>query len=151
MNRLTFEGNFCDIARCVGEYRMTSECADGPCYQRKVWERLKAYEETGLAPEHIEDIKARIRMAAKNAEIAITAAKESRITAKPKLHTLEEWHEDYGDVLWWKIPISEAPYCGSPLDSAWPGYHTHWTELIYPTDNDLMEAEKTLEGGHGNE
>lgn len=33
---------------------MTSECADGPCSQRKVWERLKAYEDTGLEPEEIE-------------------------------------------------------------------------------------------------
>lgn len=53
MERLTFEGNFCDIAQCVGEYRMTSECADGPCSQRKVWERLKEYEDTGLEPEDL--------------------------------------------------------------------------------------------------
>lgn len=50
MERLAFEGNFCDICRCDGEYRMTSECADGACSQRKVWERLKAYEDTGLEP-----------------------------------------------------------------------------------------------------
>lgn len=51
MDRLTFEGNFCDISRCQGEYRMTSKCADGPCSQRKVWERLKDYEDTGLEPD----------------------------------------------------------------------------------------------------
>lgn len=56
MERLTFDGNFCDIAQCVGEYRMTSECADGPCTQRKVWERLKEYEDTGLEPEEIKGI-----------------------------------------------------------------------------------------------
>lgn len=27
-----------------------------------------------------------------------------------------DWHEDIGDVLWWRIPISEPPYLGSPLD-----------------------------------
>lgn len=27
-----------------------------------------------------------------------------------------DWHEDHGDVLWWRIPICEAPYVGSPLD-----------------------------------
>ena len=32
---------------------MTSECADGPCSQRKVWERLKAYEDTGLESEDL--------------------------------------------------------------------------------------------------
>lgn len=51
---------------------------------------------------------------------------------KPKVRPLEEWHEDYGDVLWWKFPVEEPPYVGSPLDAAWPGYHTHWTEIVCP-------------------
>lgn len=61
-----------------------------------------------------------------------------------------EWHEDYGDVVWWALGedgrwLGEAPYIGSPLDcgrailvtvdgkemtcnvGGWPGYHTHWT------------------------
>ena len=51
-----------------------------------------------------------------------------RVAARP----LEEWHEDYGDVLWWKFPIEEPPYVGSPLDSDWSGYHTHWTPIEVP-------------------
>ena len=47
----------------------------------------------------------------------------------PVARPLEEWHEDYGDVLWWKFPIEEPPYVGSPLCSDWPEYHTHWTPL----------------------
>lgn len=39
------------------------------------------------------------------------------------------WHEDMGDVLWWRFPIVEAPYVGSPICSDWPGYHTHFTPL----------------------
>lgn len=31
-----------------------------------------------------------------------------------------DWHEDHGDVLWWRIPISEPPHVGTPLDTAWP-------------------------------
>lgn len=27
-----------------------------------------------------------------------------------------EWHEDRGSVLWWRLPISEPPYVGTPLD-----------------------------------
>jgi hypothetical protein len=27
-----------------------------------------------------------------------------------------DWREDHGNVLWWRIPISEPPYCGTPLD-----------------------------------
>lgn len=44
MKRLTFEGNFCDIAMC-GEVRGGPFCEDGDCSQRKIWERLKAIED----------------------------------------------------------------------------------------------------------
>lgn len=47
MDRLTFDGNFCDIAQC----RELSCPHGGSCTQRKVWERLKAYEDTGLSPQ----------------------------------------------------------------------------------------------------
>ena len=47
MERLTFEGNFCDIAQC----RELPCPYNGACTQRKVWERLRAYEGTGLTPE----------------------------------------------------------------------------------------------------
>ena len=40
---------------------------------------------------------------------------------------LDEWHEDCGDVVWWRFPVEEAAWIGSPNDSDWPGYHTHWT------------------------
>lgn len=52
MERLTFEGNFCDIAQCDvipgGSY-----CESGSCTQRKVWERLKAYEDTRRTSEEV--------------------------------------------------------------------------------------------------
>ena len=54
------------------------------------------------------------------------------VTVQECTRPLEEWHEDYGDVLWWKFPIEEPPYVGSPLDMAWPGYHTHWTLIPMP-------------------
>ena len=54
------------------------------------------------------------------------------VTVQECARPLEEWHEDYGDVLWWKFPIEEPPYVGSPLDMAWPGYHTHWTPISLP-------------------
>ena len=44
MKRLTFEGNFCDIAMC-DEVRGGSFCEDGDCSRRKTWERLKAIED----------------------------------------------------------------------------------------------------------
>lgn len=53
MERLTFEGNFCDIARC----RELPCKYDWNCAQKEVWERLKAYEDTGLEPEAVETVK----------------------------------------------------------------------------------------------
>lgn len=44
MKRLTFEGNFCDIAMC-GEVPGGSFCEDGVCSQRKIWEQLKKIED----------------------------------------------------------------------------------------------------------
>lgn len=51
MERLTFEGNFCDIAMC------SETVCIGKCSQRDVWERLKAYEDTGLTPEEVKRLK----------------------------------------------------------------------------------------------
>ena len=47
MERITFEGNFCDIAQC----RELPCKYDGNCTQKEVWGRLKAYEDTGLSPQ----------------------------------------------------------------------------------------------------
>ena len=56
MGRLTFEGNFCEIAQC--------ECMKCPhntaCSQKQVWERLKQYEDTKRTPEQIEALEAAI-------------------------------------------------------------------------------------------
>ena len=47
MERLTFGGNFCDIAQC----RELPCKYDGNCTQKQVWERLKAYEDAGQSPQ----------------------------------------------------------------------------------------------------
>lgn len=53
MERLTFDGNFCDIAQCK-----EIPCPyNGACSARKVWERLKAYEDTGLTPKEVHKIR----------------------------------------------------------------------------------------------
>jgi hypothetical protein len=48
---------------------------------------------------------------------------------QPVARHLIEWGETAGDVLWWRFPVEEPPYVGSPLCDDWPGYHTHWTPL----------------------
>lgn len=52
MKRLTYEGNFCDITMCDPE---NSTCG-GKCQKREIWERLKAYEDTGLTPEKVVEL-----------------------------------------------------------------------------------------------
>ena len=47
MERITFDGNFCDISQC----RELPCQHGGHCSQKQVWERLKAYEDTGRTPE----------------------------------------------------------------------------------------------------
>ena len=58
MKRLTFDGLFCDIAKCDSTPGGTF-CETGTCTQRCVWERLKEYEDTGLEPEEIADFMKR--------------------------------------------------------------------------------------------
>lgn len=45
--------------------------------------------------------------------------------------SLAEWHEDDGNVLWWawcgREWAGEPAWAGTPNDSDWPGYHTHFT------------------------
>lgn len=55
MERLTFEGLFCDIAQC-GETPGGSFCENGMCSQRETWERLRQYEDTGLTPEQCKEL-----------------------------------------------------------------------------------------------
>lgn len=49
MERITFDGNFCDISQC---WELPCQHG-GNCSQKKAWERLKAYEDTGLTPGEV--------------------------------------------------------------------------------------------------
>lgn len=58
MKRLTFEGNFCDIAQCA-----CMKCLyDNDCSQKQVWERLKQYEDSKLSPEDAANLHAILRL-----------------------------------------------------------------------------------------
>ncbi len=58
MERLTFEGNFCEIAQCA-----CMKCPyDTNCSQKQVWERLKAYEDSKLSPEDAANLHAILRL-----------------------------------------------------------------------------------------
>ena len=64
------------------------------------------------------------------------------------LRPLADYHEDYGTVLWWHLPIQEPPHVGSgpglsernadglPTDCACllkQGYLTHWSVIPQPS------------------
>lgn len=53
MERLTFEGNFCDISQC----RELPCKYDGNCSQKHVWQRLKQFEDAFGTPEKAERVK----------------------------------------------------------------------------------------------
>lgn len=59
MERLTFEGNFCDISKCA--YLICPY--DHNCTQKQVWERLKQFEDAIQTPEKAAWAKKTIEMA----------------------------------------------------------------------------------------
>ena len=86
MERLTFEGNFCEIVQCK-EVKCQYDTA---CSQKQVWERLKAYEDTGLSHEKVSWMKEVIEAAFDNDTSRIERAhnlhvadKEGRVTILP--------------------------------------------------------------------
>lgn len=98
-------------------------------------------ENEGWIPKHVRQIR---------------AGAKRLLDLEARARPLSEWTEEDGNVLWWRFPIEEAPYCGSPLDvgrtceitlrlvgeehvrhtdiGGWPGYHTHWTPIPYPDE-----------------
>lgn len=128
MERLTFDGNFCDIARC-----MDSRCkVEGTCTQKEVWKRLKAYEDTGWTPEMIGYIKDQdlLDLLDEYGRSILTAAKINRLE---RVYFPAELH--VGDRAWKKAmsildkkyaEAKKMPFVRDPL--AWALYHT-WREF----------------------
>lgn len=98
MERLTFEGNFCEIARCKDV-----KCPyDTACSQKQVWERLKQYEDSKLSPEDASNLHAILRLGdgmtlMRLRELAV-ADQEGRVVVLPCKR---------GDELW--------TYCNYPV------------------------------------
>lgn len=75
-------------------------------------------------PFNINIMKSEIKSFIKSLEVY-----EEALQPKP----IEEWHEDDGNVIWWKLPIEEPPYVGTPLDSDFEEeYYTHFTSILMP-------------------
>ena len=92
----------------------------------------------GVSQEHI---LAYTRKIALHCAVALAAPPTAQAEGWTKTEPLiarsrGEWHEDDGPVVWWSWDghgwAGESPWCGTPLDSDWPGYHTHWTPAPPP-------------------
>ena len=131
MKRLTFDGNFCDIAQCK-EFPCPY---NGSCSQREVWEKLKAYEATGLEPamcanyKTFEDEAISKGVPFKRIVALMEADKDGRVVVLP----CKDWLEVvFGDqVLFWGIDKDyvEQPIREISLDDAdrigwYDGYKT---------------------------
>ena len=144
MERLTFEGNFCDIAQC----REIPCSYNGSCSQREVWERLKAYEDTGLTPERCAEFA---RADAEGRYIVMRDAEQEGVA---RLRELAEADKDGRLVV---LPFSDADDVEMRRDGI--TYKSdHWNILLtafaddYPTLSgrklgvfSVKEAEKALE------
>ncbi len=97
MERLTFDGNFCDIAQC----RELPCPHGGSCTQRKVWEKLKAYEDLGFDPEEYKR--------AMNADIIVRAAAVALGVAAERLRELAEADKD-GRVVVLPCKVGDTVY-----------------------------------------
>lgn len=87
MERLTFDGNFCNIAQCKA-----LPCPyGGNCTQRQVWARLKEYEDAGLSPaacaqaRRIEDRLNKGGGSIEEMAELIVAYDEGRVTIAPRM------------------------------------------------------------------
>ena len=144
MERLTFEGNFCEIARCK-EVKCPYDTA---CSQKQVWERLKAYEDTGLEPEAVETVK--LALCAKH----MVDLETLNNTTISRLVELAEADKDRRVVV---LPCKEGTtvYCISLPIATYPDKRKPEVVPIAFTRNDLLkfgtrvfltreEAEKAL-------
>lgn len=83
------------------------------------------------------------------------AADAARIVEAMALYTLrhvDAYHEDYGTVLWWHVPVQEPPYVGSPDDKKAngsstdcsrfirDGWLTHWSRIPNLSGDEVADA-----------
>ncbi|WP_230492728.1 hypothetical protein [Martelella alba] len=71
----------------------------------------------------------------------LVAVNFSDALAEPVARPLDKWDEEFGPVVWWALDLEyggwlgEPAWIGTPNDSDWPGYHTHWTpHPAFPDD-----------------
>lgn len=106
---------------------------------KNVHEEPTYAQELNLATFRADEMRKQVR--ARDAEIVRLAADLAKYTV---LHPADAWHDDIGDVVWYRYPITEPPRVGSPLVVDWPGdYYTHWTYLPYNPEPPAQMEDKS--------
>lgn len=141
--------------------RSITEIMELRCRRNNLLRSNNAFEQRARLAEGInrENSKEIDRLTKKVIELVTDSSPPDTKDNPLKLHPASEWHEDMGDVLWWRLPITEPPYVGTPNDvgfqvevhvrlygnhdsaaptdadsqnrfvGGWPGYHTHFSIL----------------------
>lgn len=114
MDRLTFEGNFCDISRCQNTPG-GSFCEDGACSQRKVWERLKEYEDTERRPEEVQALNRLFDYALKESRTL-----QEQLALIERLRELAEADKD-GRLVVLPCKVGEGlwTFCSHPVEQVY--------------------------------
>lgn len=138
MERLTFDGNFCDIAQC----RELPCPHGGSCTQRKVWEKLEAYEDLGFEPEEYKR--------ALNADIIVRAAAVALGVPAERLRELAE-ADKAGRLVVLPCKVGDTVYtlrrtfCGADVVGETELWWTDIPQLGKTVFLTREEAEKALE------
>ena len=161
MERITFEGNFCDISMC-----RENPCPyNVMCSQRQTWERLKEYEDTGFDPEEIADFMKRWEQTVEiggmlkkycidHIRDLLQAEQDGRLVVLDEPMRPLVWGDKEHDTILCprclcdlmggfeyapscETVMFQCPHCGQPIKS---------DKAI---DMDQSEAEAALKGGEG--
>jgi hypothetical protein len=99
--------------------------------------------------EQIERLNARvIELLQFNNEFEERARQAERaIKALTTPRPIADYHEDLGDVLWWKFPITEPPYVGTPGDCGIT-VEAHTTTRVISQINQEHDPEPHIERVH---
>lgn len=160
MKRLTFEGNFCDIAQC----RELPCKYDGNCTQKEVWERLKQFEDAVQTPEKAAWAKKTIEMAFSDDTSEVErlrelykADKEGRVVVLPckvgdRVYIPDIESKTVANVRVQGISITSKSrvvlhFGGHPVESAWGDRcGIDWFITIEEAEKALQEMEGKKDG-----
>lgn len=160
MERITFDGNFCEIAQC----RELPCKYDGNCTQKKVWERLKQFENAVQTPEKAAWAKKTIEMAFSDDTSEVErlrelykADKEGRVVVLPckvgdRVYIPDIESKTVANVRVQGISITSKSrvvlhFGGHPVESAWGDRcGIDWFITIEEAEKALQEMEGKKDG-----